>query len=184
MHSWTTQPCRPGRYNNRDQSNRAAHQPRSAQRDRLDADRQSKIHPAQSYVNKHQSEGPSRRHNRVDMSGRSLRSVKRKDICDPRISTATARTNSFRHSRARDFGKAKVQQAQPHINPEQQSENAAGRHSRVDQSGVTTVSSAKAYLAQPYIHGDQRSESTFGPGGYDVCMSPWQHNQSATRKQN
>ena len=129
MHCWTTQPCRPGRYINRDQSTRAAHQPRSAQRDRLDAYRQSKIRPAQSYVNKQQSEGHSRRHNRVDQSGRSPRSAKRKDICDPCISTAIGKTNSLRHTRARDFCKAKVQEAQPHINPEQQSENAAGRQS-------------------------------------------------------
>ena len=147
MHCWTTQPCRPGRYINRDQSTRAAHQPQSAQRDRLDAYRQSKIHPAQSYVNKQQSEGHSRRHNRVDQSGRSPRSATRKDICDPCISTAIGKTNSLRHTRARDFFKAKIQKAQLHINPEQQSENAAGRHSRVDQSDVTTVSSAKAYLA-------------------------------------
>ena len=147
MHCWTTQPCRSRRYINRDQSTRAAHQPRSAQRDCLDAYRRSKIYPAQSYVNKQQSEGPSRRHNHVDQSGRSPRSAKRKDIRDPCISTAIGRTNSLRHSRARDFSKAKVQQAQPHINPEQQSKTAAGRHSRVDQSDVTAVSSAKSYLA-------------------------------------
>ena len=139
MHCWTTQPCRPGRYIDRDQSTRAAHQLRSAQRDRLDAYRQSKIHPGQSYVNKQQSEGPSRRHTRVDQSGRSPRSAKRKDICDPCISTAIGRNISLRHSRAHDVSKANVQQAQPHINPEQQSENAAGRHSRIDQSDVTTV---------------------------------------------
>ena len=147
MHCWTTQPCRPGRYINRDQSTRSAYQPRSAQRDRLDAHRQRKTHPALPYVNPQQSKRPSRRHNRVDQSGISSRSAKRKGICDPCISTAIGRTNSLRHSRARDFSKSKVQQAQSHINPEQQSENAAGRHSRVDQSSVTTVSSAKAYLA-------------------------------------
>ena len=147
MHCWTTQPCPPGRYINRDQSTRAAHQPRSAQRDCLDEYRQRKIHPAQSYVNNQQSEGPSRQHNRVDQSGRSPRSAKRKDICDPCISTAIGRTNSLRHSRARDFSKANVQQAQPHINPEHQIETTAGRHSRVDGSSVTTVSSAKAYVA-------------------------------------
>ena len=147
MNCWTTQPCRPAGYISREQSTMAAHQPRSAQRDRLDAYRQNKIHPAQPYVNKQQSEGPSRRHNRVDQSGRSPRSAKRKDICDPCISITIGRTNSLKNSRVRDFSKAKAQQAQSHINPEQQSENAAGRHSRVDQSDVTTVSSAKAYLA-------------------------------------
>ena len=157
MHCWTTRPCRPGRYFNRDQSTRAAQQLRSAQRDCLDAHRQSKMRPAQSYVNQQQSEDTSRRHNQVDQRGRSPQSAKRKDICDPcistaeptpsGISTAIGKTNSLRHSRARGFSKAKVQQAQPHIDPEQKSENASGRHSRVDQSDVTTGSSAKAYLA-------------------------------------
>ena len=103
MRCWTTQPCRPGRYTNRDQSTRAAHQPRSTQRDRLDQYRQRKIHPAQSYVNIQQSEGPSRRHNGVEQSGGYPRPAKRKDICDHCISTAISRTNSLRHSRARDF---------------------------------------------------------------------------------
>ena len=63
------------------------------------------------------------------------------------------------------FSRAKKQQPQPYINPAQQSETDAGRHARVDQSGIsttansakhiwhnrtsTTTSKAKSHLAQP-----------------------------------
>ena len=142
------------------------------------------MHTAQSCDNKLQSKAPSRGHNRVNQSGISQRSAKQKDICDPYISTAIGITNSLRHSAARDSNKGNVQQSQPHINPEQQSETTADDtvvstrtvqprspprklvwHSRTS----TAITRAKAHLAQP---------------ADDVCMSPLQHNNSATRKHN
>ena len=165
--------------------------------------RQSKIHPAKSYVNKQQSEGPSRRHNRVDQSGRSPRSAKRKDICDPCISTAIGRTNSLRYSPSRDFSEAKVQQAQPHINHEQQSENAAGRHSRVDHRGVTTaarkhiwhsrtstaINRATARLAQPTMTcvcphcgiTNRQRENTTSPVVYQLRSAKQKHYWATSR---
>ena len=89
-------------------------------------------------------------------------------------------------SRARFlFRKAKIQLAQPYMKNEQQSENTSGRHSRVDQSGVSTaISEAKSYLARPYINSNQQSENTSGTAGHDGCISPQWHNQSAKRKYN
>ena len=58
------------------------------------------------------------------------------------------------------ISKAKIQLAQPYINNEQQSEGPSGRHSRVDQSGISTaISKANAYLAQLYINSDQQSKT-------------------------
>ena len=101
-----------------------------------------------------------------------------------RIST-TSRKAPQAQPRPRFLSNAKIQLAQPHMNNEQQSESASGRHSRVDQSGiVTAIIRAKAYMVWPYIHGDQQSKSTSGTAGHDGHVSPRRHNQSAKRKYN
>ena len=73
---------------------------------------------------------------------------------------------------AMTFSRTKIQLAPPYVHKEQQSESASGRHSHVEQSGMSTaISKAKAYLAPRYINRDQQSESTSGTAGHDVQQS-------------
>ena len=80
-----------------------------------------------------------------------------------------SRSKAHLAQQAMTFIQAKIQLAQPYINKEQQSESTSGRHSRVDESGISTaISKAKAYLAPRYINYDQQSEGTSDTAGHDV----------------
>ena len=98
--------------------------------------------------------------------------------CDRDISPATseAMTTIIHPCQrpAKPISKAKIQLAQPYIKNEQQSEGPSGRHSRVDQSGIsTTISQGKVYLAQPFNNSNQQSESTSGAAG--LMMGAYPH---------
>ena len=100
------------------------------------------------------------------------RSAKVNYIWNRGISTTISKAKAHLPQQAMTFSKAKIQLAPPYIYGDQQSESASGRHSHVEQSGVSTaISKAKAYLAPRYINRDQQSESTSGTAGHDVQQS-------------
>ena len=95
-------------------------------------------------------------------------SAKQNHIWHCGISTTISRVNAHLAQQAMTFSKAKIQLAPPYINKERQSKSASGRHSRVDQGGISTaISKAKAYLVPRYVNHDQQSESTSGTAGHD-----------------
>ena len=71
--------------------------------------------------------------------------VYKRQIWHRGISTTISRAKAHLAQQAM-ISKAKIQLAPPYISKEQQSESTSGRHSRVDESGISTaISKAKAF---------------------------------------
>ena len=137
-HFWTTPPCRPGRYINRDS--------------------------CISTAIRNESESASDRHSRVDLGGVSTAISKAKASLAPLYITSVVymyirghhckcESTSGRHSFVDQSG---VSTARAVYQQQSQnwSESISGRHSRVDLGGLsTTISKTKNYLPQLYITG-------------------------------
>ena len=78
---------------------------------------------------------------------------------EPSENTADTAVYQRRAAKRKHFWTTQPCRPERYTNRDQQIEGPSGRHSRVDQSGISTlISKAKAHLPQRYINSGQQSK--------------------------